>query len=87
MASIVETCYSAGNLFVACELGFRASKLFTDLEDIALEFNWYQFPSETQRMLPTVLIVLQDPVAIECFGSFSCNRECFKQVSHKKFVI
>lgn len=43
--------------------------------------DWYIFPIEMQKMLPTILIEAQQLVALECFGSILCSREVFKQVS------
>lgn len=44
------------------------------------EFDWYLFPNEVQRILPTVVQNAQKPVVIKCFGNVLCSREQFKMV-------
>ena len=67
-------------VFVACEIGERGSEKITEIEDEINKFDWYLFPMPIQQMLPTILISIQKPAIIECFGSISCTREQFKMV-------
>lgn len=73
--------YAFGNLLVSCEFGQRISNAFEEIDDEIELFDWYLFSYEMQRMLPLILLVTQQPVKIECFGSISIRREYFKKVS------
>lgn len=77
----LEACYAFGFVFVICELCQRVSNAFNDLNDKVFEFNWYLFPATVKQMLPTIMLYAQQPIVFQCFGSFSCSREAFKQVS------
>lgn len=73
--------YAFGTVFFSCELGQRMYDAFRGIGDFICQCDWHLFPIEIKRMLPTSLAILQQPVALQCFGSISCNREVFKQVS------
>lgn len=77
----IEACYSFGFVFVICEVCQRVSLAFDDLNDRVFEFDWYLFPAIVKKMLPTIMLFAQQPIIFQCFGSFSCSREAFKQVS------
>lgn len=80
LITIVYGFFAFGTLFVSCEIGQRGSDLFIEIEDEIIQFEWHSFPSKIKPMLPTIIIIAQQPVEIECFGSISCNRDVFKQV-------
>lgn len=68
-------------IFAICELGERVSIAF---EKIHFEINmlrWYLLPTTARRVLPTILIATQEPMAFDIFGSTACNRITFKGVS------
>lgn len=71
-------------LFLVCELCQRASDAFEEINDIIGAFDWYLFPDEINRLLPTIIILAQQTVMIDCFGSLGCNRDAFKRVSFIK---
>lgn len=73
-------CYAFGMTFLTCELGQRMSNAFEEIHDVIGHFHWYLFPDEIKRMLPMILMNLQEPVELKCFGSFSCCRDSFKKV-------
>lgn len=75
---------SFGLLFFACEIGQRYSNLFDDICDEIDQFKWYAFPIEVQRRLLIIIPIVQQQVAIGCFGSIKCLRESFKKVSFVK---
>lgn len=83
MLLFFQACYAFGLIFVVCELSQRVTNAFEDLNDVIAEFNWYLFPSKLKKMLPTIMIVAQQPIEFECFGSISCSREAFKKVCSK----
>lgn len=77
---VVCGVWSVIMVFVACEIGVRVGELFEKLEGEVNQFDWYRFPLKIQQMLPTVLIVAQEPVIVKCFGSIACTRQSFKKV-------
>lgn len=68
-------------LFVACELGQRYSNGFNEIGKAFAEVNWYLLPIEIQRMLPTIMIYLQEPNDFRIFGNISTSRKQFQKVS------
>lgn len=68
-------------VFAACEIGQRYSNAFSGVEFVFDQFNWYLLPIRIKRILPTILLYVQQPIEIQFFGSLSCSRELFKQVS------
>lgn len=53
-------------------------------EEIIKEFEllgWYLFPIEAQRLLPTILIIVQEPIAVGCFGIIVASRDQFKKAN------
>lgn len=77
----IEVAYAFGLLCFACELGERFRNLFEEIAVTIDQFNWYLFPFEMQRTLPIIILNVQQPVAIACFGSILCDRNSFKFVS------
>lgn len=83
--TIFEAFWAFGGIFFYCEFGERLGQLFTKVDDAMGQLDWYLFPEEIKRMLPVVIINVQQPTEIECFGSISCCRDSFKQVSLSLF--
>lgn len=71
-------------VFIACELGQRLSDAFEKISLIVNRFGWYLFPIEMKRLLPMIIKISQQSVELECFGSISCTRDVFKNVSIKE---
>lgn len=82
---LVETIFcglqATLSVFVCCELGHRYSDTFSETADAFDQFVWYLFPSDVKRILPTAILYIQQPINLEFFGRFSCDREQFKRVS------
>lgn len=74
-------CYAFGIVFIACELGHRASDAFDEVNDVVGKFEWYLFPDELKNILAIIISFVQRPVNVEFFGSSSCSRDTFKGVS------
>lgn len=70
-------------LFGICELGQRFSGKCEEICDVLHQLRWYWIPFDTQQMLLTILLAAQKPIEIEIFGSISCNRNTFKEVTLK----
>lgn len=81
MLFLYELCWSFGLIFVASELCQRISSAFDEIDYEVDQLSWYLFPIEIWRMLPMIIMSAQEPITFECFGSISCERITFKNVS------
>lgn len=75
-----EAGYAFTVVFLVCELCQRATDAFNKINDTIGGFDWYLFPIEIQKMLPTIMIVTQKIVGQKYFGSIMCLRPTFKKV-------
>lgn len=82
-----QVCSAFSAAFLFCDVGQRLSNSFEQVIDTINEFDWYLFPTKVQRMLPTLMIVAQQPVEIIVIGSISSNRYTFENVRTFKFEI
>lgn len=73
-----------GTSIFVCEAGQRLTDKFDEISYKFKQLNWYLYPIAIQQMLPTILIGVQKPIFIECYGIFDCSREQFKKV-HAEF--
>lgn len=78
---IIELLWGSVLLFIFSEIFERVSSGFEELNDALNELDWYHLPFKLRRMLPMIMTITQQPVEFECYGSISCNRETFKDVS------
>lgn len=81
LVTISYASYAFGVVLLICELGQRLTDAFDELCDTIEGFDWYLFPIDIQRMVPTLLIAAQKQVVLVCFGSISGTRDTFKRVS------
>ena len=84
LITMLEAIYAFGVLLIACELCGGNNQAYDECSDMVDQLDWYLFPIEIQRMMPTILHFTQQPIEIKCFGSTACNREVFKYVSTAK---
>lgn len=75
-----DVCDTFVGVFISCELSQRVSNSFSEISDLLDQLQWYRFPTGVQRILPMASMFVQESVALECFGSFSCCRDAFKKV-------
>ena len=69
------------HIFIFCHFGERASGESSEMGDeIYQRIDWYTFPLDIQRMIPTILIGAQEPVILRGFGNVTCTRDAFKKV-------
>ena len=73
--------YAFGIVPGICEVGQQIYNAFDEIDDEIEAFNWYLFPLKMRKMLPIILMVSQQPVQVDCFGSIFVLREAFKKVS------
>lgn len=67
-------------LYVQNELDQRFSNAIKEIDDVIIQFDWYLFTREIQRVLPTVMQSAQKPYVIICFGNVLCGRKQFRKV-------
>lgn len=70
-----------GLAFFSCELGEQLTTRLDKVNDELKQLDWHLFSAKIQRMLPIVMINVQKPVVIECFGILTGSREQFKKVN------
>lgn len=78
--SIVCGCLVFVVLLFTCELGQQVANRIEEINNEFDQLGWYLYPTEAQRMLPTIMINVQKPVDISCYGIFTCSREQFRKV-------
>lgn len=67
--------------FATCELGQQITNTCASkIEDVFAQINWYLYPTEVKRILPTAILYIQQPIEIKFFGSLSCSREQYERV-------
>lgn len=82
LVTIFYASYAFGVVFVICELCQRLTNAFDKITDVFAQLKWYLLSNNFQQMmLLTLLINVQQPVDITCFGSISCCRQTFVDVS------
>lgn len=82
MFLIVEMIISFGLNFVFCELGERVQNAFNEIGYDLEQVEWYLLPPDIAKTLPIVIVNVDRPVIITCFGSIPCARETYKAVLH-----
>lgn len=87
LGMVFEGGYAFGLVLISCELGQRMTNAFEIFEVVMCKLDWLLFPVEVQQLLPPLLIIAQQPVRLECFGSNACMRESFKKVDLAMFKI
>lgn len=66
--------------YLPCEFGERLSNGVVEISESIAQFNWYLFPFEVRKILPIILLGVQQPVEIRFFGSVACTRDSFEKV-------
>lgn len=84
---VMEVLCAFGWLLTSCEIGERFESKFNEIGNVIDQFKWYSFPIEVQQMLPIIILITQQPVTLEVFGSISCLRESFKKVSPIQLIL
>lgn len=80
MFALTLTFWSVIQIFMFCEFGKCVTDLFDGIPNIIFESEWYTFPIEIQKILPTLMVASQQPVVIQGFANLQCTREAFKKV-------
>lgn len=80
LSQVGEIFWSYVFIFIYCEFGQRVNAAFAKLNDVLGQFDWYSYPKNIQRMLPMIIGGIQQPVNIQGYGDFPCNRLAFQNV-------
>lgn len=70
-------------MFIFCNLGENMTTRFSQIDNLIYCCDWYTFPYEIQRILPTVMMSAQQPIIFQGFANLKCTREAFKKVKCK----
>lgn len=73
-------------IFIICEFGENVCSAFDEINILFDEIDWYLFPIEIQRYLPTLFLVSQQPVLIQGYGNILFNRYAFKKVDSINYI-
>lgn len=77
--------HSFALVFVFTECGEHLKSRLDEHNDAITECVWYTFPLKVQRMMPTIFLAVQNPMAISAYGGVPCERTTFKAVSFNPF--
>lgn len=78
---VVCVGYAFGTVFVMCELCQQVYDGFEKINKTMGQSHWLSYPTEVQRLLPIAIFFMQQPIEFNVFGSITCCRESFKNVS------
>lgn len=81
MQAILPFIVMSSSLYAFCDFGDRITQEFKKIEIEFYQLPWYLLPMDMQKKLPLMIAITQKEVVIKGFGSTSCNRESFTQVS------
>lgn len=81
LVAIIDSCYSFAFIFIICDVCQRTTNAFDEILDEVIQSDWYLFPKEIKRILPMILLELQQPTVMKLFGNISGCRDTFKRVS------
>lgn len=73
--------WASVQIFIFCELGENLTERFNRIPIIIYDSEWYNFPKDVRRALPTVMIAAQQPMVLQGFANLKCTRESFKKVT------
>lgn len=79
--AIISTFLAFGALLFTCDLIERLSNAFIDIGRLVDQFSWHSFSGEMKQILLTMIVHVNEPVTLKCFGSMACSRATFQSVS------
>lgn len=87
LVKLIEPCFlifwSFALVFLFCNVGESVTTQFNSIHRTIYECDWYLYPNNLQRILPTIMVSTQKPVILRSFGNVDCTREAFKSVRKK----
>lgn len=82
MSPVYLAIWSFITIYFYCELGEQVNSAFERFDKVLYSCDWYLFPMELQRMLPTFIAYVQQPVIIRGYGNTLCTRFAFNNVDN-----
>lgn len=73
--------WAFASMFMMCQVADNVTNRFDALNNAIWQTEWYCFPIDVQKIWPTIMMDIQEPVFIRGFGNVLCTRETFKKVS------
>lgn len=83
ISELIFIVYTFGQMFVLCDMGENLTNHFGHISDAIYCADWYMFPKDVQRIMPTVIMAAQRPVILQGFANLKCTRSAFKKVNFK----
>lgn len=77
--------YAFGLVFMFCEFGEQIKRRSDEINDAICDLDWNTFPLHVQRMMPVILLSVQNPVELTAYGGVRCARLTFKAASFNSF--
>lgn len=74
LVTVLLIFYVNVGIGVVCEIGQQIFDLFEDIIDKFDQIDWYPYPIEIKRTLPTVFGIAQKPVYLKFFGSITASK-------------
>lgn len=67
-------------LFLLCHFGSHLTEQFDHFGDAVYQLDWYMLSLEQQKLLPTLLALINKPVFLEGYGGIQCTWQLFTKV-------
>lgn len=81
MNLVLIMCLSFVIIYGVCEFGEKMTGAFEEINDAYDRFAWTVFPHDVQTLMPILIMAAQKPIELRVFGSISCGRITFRNVS------
>lgn len=78
--AIVFAFWVFGQILVLCELCEYITGQFGEIDSEIMQYDWYKFPIEIQKMLPILICGTQNPTVMKGYINVEYSRETFKNV-------
>lgn len=78
---ITDSTWGIVAVLICCELCQRAVNAFEDIGNDFAKLNWYLYPNDIRKIFLQIETNIHELPKFQCFGSISCERVVFKEVS------
>lgn len=72
-------------VIVLCLFGYEVTLRFDEINDSIYRCGWTELPLNVQRLLPTMMMISQNPVYIEGYFNDPCTREFLTKVNFLEY--
>lgn len=81
LGSSIRVFWAFVLVFFSNEIGQRFTDTYENIEREIGQLKWYFYPAKLKRPFPMLIANVQQPIAIQFFGSAVCGRAQFQRVS------